>query len=136
MLSDHERETLLDIEHRLVAESPDWARTFDRTGRQGRRQRAFEWTAHIVAVLLAAAIPWSCWPPTHRAPPCSSLPSPDCRSGSSGDSAAPPPSPAPIGPAPIRPAPIRPAPADCRPERPTAGPCGVAAGAIRGIAPI
>ena len=56
MLSDHERETLLDIEHRLVAESPDWARTFDRTGRQGRRQRAFEWTAHIVAVLLAAAI--------------------------------------------------------------------------------
>jgi len=58
MLSDHERETLLDIEHRLVlvAENPDWARTFDRTGRQGRRQRAFEWTAHIVAVLLAAAL--------------------------------------------------------------------------------
>lgn len=29
MLSDHERETLLDMERRLLADDPSWARTFD-----------------------------------------------------------------------------------------------------------
>lgn len=56
MLSDHELKTLLDIEHRLLAEDPGWARTFDTVGQRTPRQRAFGAAAHIVTIVLAVAL--------------------------------------------------------------------------------
>lgn len=56
MLSDHERETLLDIEHRLLADDPAWTMAFDATGRRVSRQRTFELTFHIVAMMVSMTL--------------------------------------------------------------------------------
>jgi hypothetical protein len=56
MLSDHERETLLDIEHRLLAEDPGWIMAFDATRRRIGRRRAVERTVDIVALVLSVAL--------------------------------------------------------------------------------
>jgi len=56
MLSDHERETLLDIEHRLLAEDPSWVMAFDATGPRVSRQRTFELTFHIVAMMVSMTL--------------------------------------------------------------------------------
>lgn len=59
MLSDHERETLDEIQHRLVAEEPQFARSFEsrarRLGVRGRRLRQTGVTVLIVTALLLAA---------------------------------------------------------------------------------
>lgn len=56
MLSDHERETLADIEHRLLAEDPVWVTAFSTVGQRVSRRRAFEWVAHVVGLVLAGAL--------------------------------------------------------------------------------
>jgi hypothetical protein len=56
MLSDHERETLVELEGRLLADDPTWAMAFDATSRRMSRQRAFELTFHIVAVTAFGAL--------------------------------------------------------------------------------
>lgn len=56
MLNDHERETLLDIERQLLAEDPAWIMAFDATDRRMSRQRTFELTFHIVAMVLSVAL--------------------------------------------------------------------------------
>lgn len=56
MLSDHEREALVEIEHRLLADDPEWIMTFDAAGRRVSRQRAFEWTFQVVALAASVAL--------------------------------------------------------------------------------
>lgn len=56
MLSDYERETLRDIENRLLAEEPGWDLAFARAGQQVSRQRVLEWTVHMLGLVLAGAL--------------------------------------------------------------------------------
>jgi hypothetical protein len=56
MLSDHERETLVELEGRLLADDPTWVMAFDATSRRVSRQRAFELSFHIVAVTAFGAL--------------------------------------------------------------------------------
>lgn len=56
MLSDHERRTLLDIEHRLRAEDPNWALAFVGAEERMPRRRELRWAAHVVAIVLAVAV--------------------------------------------------------------------------------
>lgn len=56
MLNDHERETLLDIERRLLVDDPAWIMAFDATDRRMSRQRTFELTFHIIALVFSVAL--------------------------------------------------------------------------------
>jgi hypothetical protein len=56
MLNDHERETLLDIERRLLVDDPAWIMAFDATDRRVSRQRTFELTFHIIALVFSVAL--------------------------------------------------------------------------------
>jgi len=56
MLNDHERETLLDIERRLRVDDPDWILAFDATDQRVSRQRTFELTFHIIAMVFSVAL--------------------------------------------------------------------------------
>jgi Flp pilus assembly protein TadB len=56
MLSDQERATLRDIEDRVLADDPSWARAFDATAARVSRQRAHETAFHVVAVLVWAVM--------------------------------------------------------------------------------
>lgn len=56
MLNDHERETLLDIERRMLTEDPRWTQIFDDAVGRTARQRAVEWVAYIVALVLTVAL--------------------------------------------------------------------------------
>jgi Flp pilus assembly protein TadB len=52
MLSDQERTALRDIEARVLAEDPSWARAFDVTAARVARRRAHESAFHLVAVVV------------------------------------------------------------------------------------
>lgn len=52
MLSDQERATLRDIEDRMLADDPAWAKAFDVTAARVARQRAHEMAFHLVAVVV------------------------------------------------------------------------------------
>jgi len=56
MLNDHERETLLEIERRLLVDDPAWIVAFDATDRRVSRRRTFELTVHIVAMVFSVAL--------------------------------------------------------------------------------
>ena len=56
MLSDQERIALRDIEARVLAEDPSWARAFDVTAARVARQRAHEKAFHLVAVVVWTAM--------------------------------------------------------------------------------
>jgi hypothetical protein len=56
MLDDRERAMLLDIENHLLAEDPGWSTAFSTCARRARRQRTFELTYHVVALLVSAAL--------------------------------------------------------------------------------
>jgi hypothetical protein len=56
VLSDHEREALVDIERRLLADDPAWTTAFDVTGRRAVRHRAPGSTFHIVATVFSVAL--------------------------------------------------------------------------------
>jgi Flp pilus assembly protein TadB len=56
MLSDQERTALRDIEARIVAEDPSWARAFDATAARVAGQRVGETAFHLVAVVLGTAM--------------------------------------------------------------------------------
>lgn len=56
MLSDREREALVEIEHRLLADDPKWFMTFDATGREALRQRVFESIFQVVAFVTSVAL--------------------------------------------------------------------------------
>ncbi|WP_433782687.1 DUF3040 domain-containing protein [Actinomycetospora sp. CA-101289] len=56
MLSDQERIALRDIEARMVADDPSWARAFDVTAARVARQRAHETAFHVVAAVVWTAM--------------------------------------------------------------------------------
>lgn len=56
MFSDHERETLVELETRLLADDPTWAMAFDAASRRVSRQQAFELAFHVVAMTVCVAL--------------------------------------------------------------------------------